>query len=292
MPQKKKSGRESRPTVISTRREIRASATAAKAAGKRVGLVPTMGALHAGHLSLVERAANECEFVIVTIFVNPTQFGPAEDFSKYPRTLEADLEALTPWGVDIVFCPSDDEMYRPGHSTSVAPPSVSGPLEGECRPGHFGGVATVCLKLFHLASPDVAYFGQKDYQQAAVIRQMVDDLDVPLKIEVCPTVREPDGLAMSSRNAYLSPEERQQALAVPRCLFLARDLIANGECDGATIGESMKKSLVDAGVGKIDYATIIEPVRLSEVDQVEGPVVAIVAAMVGATRLIDNLPID
>ena len=191
-------------------------------AGKSVGLVPTMGALHQGHLSLVRRAKSDCDVAVATIFVNPTQFAPHEDFSRYPRTLESDLAALAAAKCDLVFVPSREEMYPPAASTFVEPPQVAQPLEGVFRPGHFRGVATVVLKLFNIIPADKAYFGQKDFQQALVIQRMVADLNVPVQVVVCPIIREPDGLAMSSRNRYLSPSERQQGLALSRALNLVQ----------------------------------------------------------------------
>jgi pantoate--beta-alanine ligase len=247
-----------------------------------------MGALHQGHLSLVEESNRVCEATIVTIFVNPTQFAPHEDFSRYPRTLEADLEKLSAHRVDAVFCPEPATMYPPGFSTYVDPPEVARPLEGVCRPGHFRGVATVVLKLFHAVPADAAFFGQKDYQQAAVIRRMVADLDVPIQVHVLPTVREPDGLAMSSRNAYLSPDERRRALALSRSLRAAEELAEQGERDAAVIRRRMLEILEAGGVERIEYATIADPETLAELERLDGPGVALIAAHVGSTRLIDN----
>jgi pantoate--beta-alanine ligase/2-amino-4-hydroxy-6-hydroxymethyldihydropteridine pyrophosphokinase len=255
---------------------------------RRVGLVPTMGALHEGHLSLVQVARERAEVVIATIFVNPTQFGPSEDFSKYPRALEADLQALSAAGCDHVFVPSQEEMYAEGSSTFVEPPAVSQPLEGVCRPGHFRGVATIVLKLFEIIPADLACFGQKDYQQAQVIRRMVADLNVPIEIVVCPIIREPDGLAMSSRNRYLSPAERQQALALSQALGEAERLFAAGETESETIVAAMRNILRRAGITRIDYVTLADPETLAEVPRIEGRAVALIACFVGTTRLIDN----
>ena len=202
-------------------------------AGRKIGFVPTMGALHEGHLSLVRAAKAECDCTVVSIFVNPSQFGPNEDLAKYPRTLDADLALLAGCGADLVFAPSNDEVYRAGHATWVEVGSVAEPLEGAFRPGHFRGVATVVLKLLNMVQPDAAYFGQKDYQQALVIRRMAADLDVPVAIRVCPTVREPDGLAMSSRNRYLSPAARRRALVLWKSLQLAGKLVEEGQRDAA-----------------------------------------------------------
>lgn len=276
------------PFVATDQQTLREQLAAARRAGKSVGLVPTMGALHEGHLSLVRRSVDECGFTVATIFVNPTQFGPQEDFSRYPRTLESDLAALREARTDLVFVPSADEMYPQGCSTSIDPPDVAKPLEGVCRPGHFRGVATIVLKLFHLIPADVAYFGQKDYQQCRVIEDMVRDLDVPIQIAICPIVREPDGLAMSSRNRYLSDEERQQALALVRSLQLARDMVARGDRECERIVGQMRATLAAAGISRVDYVAITHPTSLAEIPIVPDDAVALIAAHVGTTRLIDN----
>jgi pantoate--beta-alanine ligase len=279
----------STPPVVSTIAAIREIVVRAKAAGRRVGLVPTMGALHAGHLSLVEASRRECGLTVVTIFVNPTQFGPHEDFAKYPRTLEADLEKLAGMGVEAVFAPTSQQMYPEGFSTYVDPPEVARPWEGVARPGHFRGVTTVVLKLFNAAPADAAYFGHKDYQQSAVIRRMVEDFNVPIEIRVMPTVREPDGLAMSSRNVYLSLDERRRALSLFQSLKLAEQLVGQGERDAALIRRRMCQTLEAGGVDSIDYATIVDPENLAELNRIEGPAIALIAARAGKTRLIDNL---
>lgn len=253
-----------------------------------VGLVPTMGALHEGHLSLVSRAKQNCEVAVATIFVNPTQFGPNEDFSKYPRTLESDLEKLSQVGCDYVFVPAADEIYRAGHSTYIEPPQVAKLWEGEIRPGHFRGVSTIVLKLFMMVPAHIAYFGRKDYQQVAVIRAMVEDLNLPIRIETCDTIREPDGLAMSSRNRYLSPEERQRALSLSRALNKAQELVAGGERDACAIESAMIEQLLAGPVDKIDYAKVIDVETLEPVSVIQSQSVAILAARLGATRLIDN----
>jgi pantoate--beta-alanine ligase len=278
--------------TITTAAEIYAEAQALSAAGKSVGLVPTMGALHAGHLSLVRRARAECDAVIATIFVNPAQFGPSEDFSRYPRTLERDLELLADLGCDLVFAPPHDEVYPAGFSTYVEPPAVGATLEGKHRPGHFRGVATVVLKLLNLIPADVAYFGQKDYQQSLVIQHMVRDLNLPVKIAVCPIVREADGLALSSRNRYLSPTERQQALALSRSLKRAEELVRSGQRDAAAIAEAMRRELTNARIERIDYATVADAQSLAELNTLDRPAVALVACFVGTTRLIDNCLLD
>jgi pantoate--beta-alanine ligase len=261
---------------------------ALKRQGRTVGLVPTMGALHEGHLSLVRRARAEADVVAATIFVNPTQFGPQEDFARYPRTLEADLAALSQAGCDLVLVPDAEAIYPPGFSTYVEPPAVAGPWEGACRPGHFRGVATVVLKLFHLIPAEVACFGEKDYQQLRVVQQMVADLNVPIRIVPCPTVRERDGLAMSSRNRYLAPHERQQALALWRALQAAREEVARGQRDASAVRRRMHAVLAEAGITRIDYATLVDPQTLQEVHALTGPTRAILAVHVGSTRLIDN----
>ena len=211
--------------IVKTIADLRAAVAAARREGKKIGLVPTMGALHEGHLSLVRASQEECGFTVVTIYVNPSQFGPGEDYRRYPRTLEKDVERLA-GAADLVFAPADEEVYPSGHGTWVDVGAAAEPLEGQCRPGHFRGVATVVLKLFHMSGADLAYFGQKDYQQALVIRRMVEDLNVPVALRVCPIVREPDGLAMSSRNVYLSAEARQRAIILWKSLRLAQDMVA------------------------------------------------------------------
>lgn len=256
--------------------------------GHRIGLVPTMGALHAGHISLVEHARTLADIIAATIFVNPTQFGPNEDFQKYPRTLDSDLRALASAGCNLVFIPTASDIYPPGFSTYVEPPAVSQPLEGICRPGHFRGVATIVLKLFQILPAHVACFGQKDYQQLQVIQRMVADLAVPIEIIACPTVREPDGLAMSSRNRYLSPAERQQALALSRALAQAEQLVRAGEHNASTIVTAMQTTLNEAGITQIDYVALADPETLAPRTIVDHSTIALIAAHVGTTRLIDN----
>lgn len=257
-------------------------------AGKRVGLVPTMGALHAGHLSLVRAAEAECGFSVVSIFVNPTQFGPSEDYSKYPRTLDADVALLAECGTDLVFAPANEDVYGPDHGTWVVPGAVSEPWEGVCRPGHFRGVATVVLKLLNLVQPDAAYFGQKDFQQACVIRKMVADLNVPIEIRVCPIVRESDGLAMSSRNRYLSPAARQRALVLWKSLERARELVGQGERRTPAIIAEMQAVLQTAEDARIDYIALADPDTLLPVETVDRRTVAALAVWIENTRLIDN----
>ena len=276
------------PDVVATRGALRAAIDAARVEGRSIGLVPTMGALHAGHLSLIEASRRECEFTVVTIFVNPAQFGPHEDFQKYPRTLEADLAAIGKVGADLVFAPDVGEMYGPQHATSIDMHGVAEPLEGAARPDHFRGVATIVLKLFNLATPDRAYFGQKDFQQSLVIRRLVADLDLPVEVRVCPIVREADGLAMSSRNAYLSAAEREQSLTLSRSLRRAAELAAAGERDAATILAAMRELYRAAPGVRLEYLALANPDTLESVSRLTGPTLAAVAAFVGKTRLIDN----
>ena len=277
-----------RPKCVATVDELRASVTAARAGGKSIGLVPTMGALHEGHLSLARASKAECGYTVVSIFVNPTQFSPEEDLAAYPRTLAADLDKLAVCGTDLVFAPANDEVYAEGHATWVEVGSVARPLEGECRPIHFRGVATVVLKLLNMVGPDFAYFGQKDYQQAQVIKRMVADLNVPTVIRVCPTVREPDGLAMSSRNAYLDPAARRGALALWNSLCLADELVKGGERSPKIVARRMRDAIESVPNARIDYIAVVDPDTLEPVDTIEGPVLAALAVHIGKTRLIDN----
>jgi len=255
---------------------------------KRIGFIPTMGALHAGHISLVEHARKLADIVIASIFVNPTQFGPQEDFQKYPRTLDDDLRGLAAAGCDLVFVPSATDIYPPGFSSYVDPPDVAHPLEGVYRPGHFRGVATVVLKLFQIVPAHFACFGRKDYQQLQVIKRMVADFAIPMEIIGCPTIREPDGLAMSSRNRYLSAAERQQALSLSRALSQAEQMFRRGERNAKKIASEMKATLLSAGIEKIDYAAVADPDTLAEFDTIDRSAIALLAAHVGTTRLIDN----
>lgn len=274
--------------VVTDGGEMQRRVLALREAGRRIGLVPTMGALHEGHLSLVRRARAACDIAVATIFVNPTQFGPKEDFSKYPRTLDSDLAMLKSEGTDLVFVPEKDAIYPPGFSTYVEPPAVATTLEGAARPGHFRGVATVVLKLFHLVPAHIAFFGQKDFQQSLVIRRMVCDLDLPIDIQVCPTVREPDGLAMSSRNRYLSAPERQQAAALSRGLRAAQQQYRDGVRDAGVFRQEIERSLSDAGIQQIDYVAVADGYSLQPVESADERTVALIAARIGTTRLIDN----
>jgi len=256
--------------------------------GGRTGFVPTMGALHAGHLSLVAAARERDEFVAVSIFVNPTQFGPQEDLNRYPRTWDADFAALTEAGAHMIFAPPVEVMYPSYWSTAVEPPRVSATLEGECRPGHFRGVATIVLKLFQIVPADDAFFGEKDYQQCLVIRDMVRDFDLPIEFHACPTVREPDGLAMSSRNRYLDAGQRQRALGLWRGMQAARAQLAAGLRDARQLEQVVVEQLQRAPVDQIEYVAIRDPDTLETLDVVDRPARLLIAARVGATRLIDN----
>lgn len=274
--------------VVALRQEV----AEARRSGKSIGLVPTMGALHPGHVSLVAESAQRCGFTIVTIFVNPTQFGPNEDFTRYPRTLENDVALVAAAGADLVFAPATEVVYPPGHATFVEMHGVTEPLEGECRPGHFRGVATVVLKLFNMVGPDISFFGRKDFQQCLVIKQLVRDFDLPIEIRICPTVREADGLAMSSRNVYLSADERRQALALSRALKKAEQAVAAGERDVWKIRDTLQTELAASPGVRVQYAVVADAETLREPATLDRPCVALVAALVGKTRLIDNCPLN
>jgi pantoate--beta-alanine ligase len=254
-----------------------------------LGFVPTMGALHAGHLALIRTARAQCGVVAASIFVNPKQFGPSEDFAKYPRTFEQDCVLLEAEGTELVFAPQPEEMYRPGASTMVEVEGVSDRLDGASRPGHFRGVATVVAKLFHIVGPDRAFFGQKDAAQVAVLRRMVRDLDFDLELVVCPTVREADGLAMSSRNQYLSASERSQALVLSRALQAMLAAYQAGEPTVIRLLETGNQVMAAEPHVRIDYLTIVDPDTLLPVELASPGAMAAVAAHVGATRLIDNM---
>ena len=275
--------------VIKTIAEIRALRQ--KLSGT-VGFVPTMGYLHEGHLALVKQAKRENSTVIVSIYVNPTQFGPREDFGAYPRDLNRDLELLRKGGTDIVFVPSDEEMYPPEFSSWVDVEKVTERLEGASRPGHFRGVATVVAKLFNIVQPSRAYFGQKDAQQVVVIKRMVADLNIGVEVVVVPTVRESDGLAMSSRNVYLNPQERQAATILFQALTLARQLRKGGEKDAEKTRRQMKTLIQKEPLAQIDYVSIADAETLEELNLLDRPAVASLAVRIGKTRLIDNLPLE
>jgi len=269
--------------------ELRDRTRAARARGLTVGLVPTMGALHEGHRSLVRRARAECGLVVVTLFVNPAQFAPSEDLSRYPRDLEGDRAAVEAEGADLLFAPPVEAVYPPGFATTVAVEGLTASLEGASRPTHFAGVTTVVAKLFNMAQPDRAYFGQKDYQQLQVVRRMARDLDFPVEILACPTVREPDGLAMSSRNRYLSPQERQSALALSRALRAAGTRFDSGERHAPALLRETRALLEEDFRVRIDYVELVDAETLSPVDVIGQPAVLLIAAFVGSTRLIDNV---
>ena len=271
---------------------MKQSARAARAEGRIVGFVPTMGALHEGHLSLIRAAQTRCQPVIVSIFVNPKQFGPAEDFTKYPRTLEADVAKLTSLGMDTLFAPGPAEIYPDSFRTYVHVEGLSERLEGRSRPGHFRGVTTVVLKLLEIVQPHFAYFGRKDAQQARIVRQMARDLNLDAEIVVCPIVREPDGLAMSSRNAYLRPDERRAATVLHRALDAARHEIAAGERDALRLQATMRKVLDAEPLATVDYAEIVDAESFEPVTRLRRAALALLAVFLGSTRLIDNMLIE
>lgn len=256
-----------------------------------VGFVPTMGYLHEGHVSLVKQAKTENDFSAVSIFVNPTQFGPKEDFKTYPRDIDRDLALLKPY-TDIVFIPSDKEMYPDGYNTWVEVQGITDMLEGAVRPGHFKGVTTVVNKLFNIIEPTKSYFGQKDAQQVAVIKKMVKDLNMPLKVVVCPTMREKDGLAMSSRNTYLTPEMRQNATLLYKSLTKAKEMYRGGERDADKIKQTMTGIIKSQPIGIIDYISIADNETLREIKKIEKPALISMAVKFGKTRLIDNIILE
>lgn len=274
---------------VATKAEVRAAVAQARRAGSRVALVPTMGYLHDGHLSLVERARALADCVIISIFVNPLQFGPSEDLERYPRDLERDAQLASQRGADLLFAPTPEEMYPDGEPhVVVAPGAEAALLCGASRPGHFRGVLTVVAKLFGIVQPDSAVFGQKDFQQAALIRRMVRDLDIPVDLDIAPTVRDTDGLALSSRNVYLSGEERSRALSLFRGLERCRMLFAAGESDAEVLRAALRHTLDAPGV-TLEYAEVVGPETLAPVRYAQRGAVCAVAARVGRTRLIDNL---
>jgi len=263
----------------------------ARSRGKSVGLVPTMGALHQGHIRLIKKASKNSDFVVVSIFVNPAQFGPKEDFKKYPRPLKDDLKLCRDAGADVVFAPSVREIYPRENLTWVDVEKLSQPLCGRFRPGHFRGVATVCAKLFNIVQPDVAFFGQKDAQQAVLIKRMVADLNMPIKIIVCPTVRRPDGLALSSRNQYLTPQEKKDAVCLYKSLQKCRQMVALGINDSRKIIAQMRK-ILSAASAKIEYVEIVDAEMLLPLKRIDRPALVALAVRIGNTRLIDNVLID
>jgi pantoate--beta-alanine ligase len=278
--------------VSRTVAEVRATVADARRRGLTVGLVPTMGALHEGHTSLIRAARAGTGFVVVSIFVNPTQFGPHEDLARYPRPLEKDLELCAAEGTDLVFAPTEEEVYPPDFRTYVEVHGLQDVFEGASRPGHFRGVTTVVLKLFNVVQPDVAYFGQKDAQQARLVRQLIRDLDVPVRLETCPTVREPDGLALSSRNRYLDDEQRRHATVLFQALEEARQRIEGGEREPGVVQRALAARLAAEPGAVLDYAAVLDADSLRPLERIAGAVLIVVAVKFGTTRLIDNLRLD
>ena len=272
--------------------ELRKILSQARREGKTIGFVPTMGALHEGHFSLIRAARQETDFLVTSIFVNPTQFAPSEDFAQYPRDLEGDLKKAEEIGVDLVFAPSADKMYPQGFATYVWQERLTERMCGLSRPGFFRGVATVVTKLFNIVGPCVAYFGQKDYQQSVVVRRMVRDLNMEVEIRVLPTVRQSDGLAMSSRNKHLSESERQEALCLYQALKEAEALVAAGERKSEKIIEKMREIVAGAPSARIDYMVVVDPENLEDIETIEGEVLVALAVWIGKTRLIDNMLIS
>ncbi len=275
--------------TVRTIKDMQALSTKMRFCKKTIGFVPTMGALHEGHLSLVRRSKDENDVTVVSIFVNPTQFGPKEDFKKYPRDIEGDLNKLSASKVDATFIPGINEMYPEGFSTSIRTGGIAEMLCGTSRPGHFDGVATVVAKLFNIVMPDRAYFGQKDFQQSVVIEKIVKELNFDIDIIVCPTVREDDGLAMSSRNSYLSQQERKSALVLYRALKYGENLIINGMDDLFHVKRGIETFIKSEPDAAIDYIEIVDPENLEQAEKIKRPAVICLAVKVGSTRLIDNL---
>ena len=273
---------------VASKAEARRAAADARAEGKTIALVPTMGALHEGHLSLVRAACERADYVVVSVFVNPPQFGPGEDFESYPRDLDADLRLLAAEGVDLVFAPSAAVMYEPDASTTVDAGALAEHWEGEIRPGHFAGVATVVTKLLSIVRPDLAYFGEKDYQQLQIVRRLVRDLDLGVSVVGRPIVRDRDGLALSSRNVRLTAAQRQAALAIPAALEAAAEALAWGEHEARALERAMLERLAGVDGLSIDYAVVVDPDTLEPLEQVEGSARALVAARIGDIHLIDN----
>jgi pantoate--beta-alanine ligase len=275
--------------ILTSAAEVTAISKEARRAGKSIGFVPTMGALHQGHLSLVRSARAQADVVIASVFVNPTQFGPNEDFSKYPRDAEKDSAMLAAEKTDYLFLPSVEEMYPPGGTTWVNVEGLSEKLDGHSRPGHFRGVTTVVAKLFNIVQPDFAFFGQKDAAQVAIVNKMVRDLNFDVRIVVCPIIREADGLAMSSRNAYLNPEQRKQALVLYRALMRVQTLADRGESNSARLRIAGQQVMAEESAVELDYFEIVDRDTLDPVADISGGALVAVAAYVGSTRLIDNI---
>ena len=278
--------------IAKTIQAVRRLVKAARSEGKKIGFVPTMGALHIGHISLIEAAAKQTDFVVISIFVNPTQFEPGGDFEKYPRPFDDDLEICRKHEVDVVFAPPPGEMYPTENLAWVNVEKLTEPLCGQFRPGHFRGVTTVCAKLFNIVASDVAFFGQKDAQQAIVIKRMVADLNMPLEIVVCPTVREPDGLAVSSRNQYLTQQQRKDAALIYKSLQKCQEMVESGVTETKEIIAEMSKMLNQIPSGKIEYISIVDAETLESIDRVAGKALTAVAVRIGSTRLIDNILVD
>jgi pantoate--beta-alanine ligase len=278
--------------VAETIQAVRQLVKSARQQGKRIGFVPTMGAFHIGHTALIDEAVKRCDFVVVSIFVNPTQFAPGEDFEKYPRPLQNDLDICRDRDVDVVFVPTAEQMYPQEILTWVNVEKLTGNLCGRFRPNHFRGVATVCAKLFNIVCPDAAFFGWKDAQQAIVIQRMVADLNMPLEIVLCPTVRDTDGLALSSRNQYLSSGQRKDATYIYKSLQKAQELIAQGQRNVQAVVGQMKDVLNQPGTIKVEYVSIVNAASLEELQEIDGKVLIAVAARIGRTRLIDNILVD
>ncbi|MGA8110259.1 MAG: pantoate--beta-alanine ligase [Acidobacteriaceae bacterium] len=275
--------------IVRTIPDTRAALALLRASGASIGFVPTMGALHAGHISLVRAAREACDAVVVSIFVNPTQFAPTEDFSKYPRTFDADRALLEAENVDLLFAPDAAEIYPANASTFIEVEHIQDRLDGASRPGHFRGVATVVASLFHIAAPNKAFFGQKDAAQVAILRRMVRDLHFDLELIVCPIVRDPDGLALSSRNRYLSPDDRRRALVLGRALRTVEEQVAAGVTDSAALLKAGHASLAQEPAVRLDYFRIVNPDTLEDLPNVRSGALVAIAAWVGSTRLIDNL---
>ena len=278
---------------IETKEALRGAVAEARQSGQTIGFVPTMGFLHEGHLSLMRRARKENDLVVTSIFVNPTQFGPNEDLDAYPRDIERDKALMIEEKVDLAYLPSTDQLYPKGYTTYV---EVKGPMTkalcGRSRPIHFRGVTTIVSKLFHLVTPDRAYFGQKDAQQVAVIKQMTKDLDFATEVVVCPTVREADGLAMSSRNAYLSPQHRKDAVVLSKSLFEAREMVTGGTRQAATIHQRISERICAVPDAVIDYVSVVDAVTLADLKTLRGEILIAVAVKLGGTRLIDNIQVE
>ena len=278
--------------VTGSIKQVRSCVKNAVLQGKSVGFVPTMGALHAGHVSLIKAARQKCDFVVVSIFVNPTQFGPSEDFDKYPRPIEEDTKICEQAGVDLVFNPTAGEMYKTANITWVNVEKLTELLCGRSRPGHFRGVTTVCTKLFNIVRPDFAFFGQKDAQQAIVIKRMADDLNMRLEVVICPIVRENDGLAMSSRNKYLSVDQRAEAVLLYKSLMYAEKMVKNGSCDCAKIKNQIKEILNESPLISVEYISIVNIETLADIEEITDTALIALAVNLGRTRLIDNIIVD